>query len=455
MMAEGLNCRGMGMRDCGTALLTDFYQLTMAHAYFERSRNGTAVFELFVRRLPGSRRFLVAAGLEQALAYLETLRFTAEDIGYLEGLGSFSTAFLEFLSGLRFTGQVEAMPEGTIFFAEEPILRITAPLIQAQLVESRLINILHFQTMIASKAVRCVLAAQGRRLIDFGMRRAHEASAAVHAARAAYLAGFQATATVEAGHRFGIPVSGTMAHSFIEAHDREEDAFRDFVTSRPAGAIVLIDTYDTGRAARRVADLLRESKLAVEAVRIDSGDLAAEARKVRTILDSNGCQHVKIVLSGGLDETIIAQLVEAGVPVDAFGVGTSLDVSADAPSLDMAYKLQEYAGKPRRKWSPGKVTWPGAKQVFRERDPSGRRFIDRIVLTTEAASGHPLLNPVMSDGKRCAQVSSLAQIRARFAQELELLPAPLRELSGGDGGAVVEISDKVRALAAQADGDIR
>jgi nicotinate phosphoribosyltransferase len=246
------------------------------------------------------------------------------------------------------------MPEGTPFFADEPVLRVTAPLLEAQLIESRILNIVHFQTLIASKAARCVLAARGRRLVDFGLRRAHEAFAGLYAARAAYLTGFDATATVEAGRQFGIPLSGTMAHSFVEAHDREEDAFRDYVRSHPRGATLLLDTYDTERAAQRVVMLIRELKEqgvsgAIAAVRIDSGELAEQARAVRRILDTNGCSEVKIVLSGGLDEDVIERLLASNVPVDAFGVGTALDVSADAPSLDLAYKLQEYAGKPRRK----------------------------------------------------------------------------------------------------------
>jgi nicotinate phosphoribosyltransferase len=437
-----------------TALLTDLYQLTMAHAYFELSMNETAVFELFVRRLPPSRHFLVAAGLAQALEYLEELRFESEDLQFLGGLGGFSRRFLDHLGQLRFTGSVEAMPEGTPFFADEPILRVTAPLIEAQLVESRLLNIVHFQTLIASKAARCVLAARGRRLIDFGMRRAHEAHAALHAARAAYLAGFDATATVEAGRRFGIPLSGTMAHSFIEAHDREEDAFRNYVTSRPAGAALLIDTYDTRRAAHRVSELVRELQKRgmskpVEAVRIDSGNLAAQSRLVREILDAQGCRDVRIVLSGGLDENLIEQLVQDGVPADVFGVGTALDVSADAPSLDMAYKLQEYAGRPRRKRSPGKETLPGAKQVFRARGPHGGSIVDCVALMNEHFPGCALLAPVMSTG-----LPDLQSIRESCMRELRSLPQPLCQLGGEPSCVSIRISDALRDLAARADSSI-
>ncbi len=444
------------MSASGMPLLTDLYQLTMAHTYFERSMNGTAVFELFVRRLPPSRQFLLAAGLAQAIDYLQELRFERQDIEFLRGLRTFPDDFLGYLAQLRFTGSVDAMPEGTAFFADEPVLRVTAPLIEAQLVESRLLNIVHFQTLIASKAARCVLAAGGRRLIDFGMRRAHEAQAALLAARAAYLAGFHSTATVEAGRRFGIPLSGTMAHSFIEAHDREEDAFRNFVASRPGGVTLLIDTYDTERAAHRVVDLVRELKRpgSVDAVRIDSGDLAAQARSVRRIFDTNGCRDVRIVLSGGLDEYQVEELVKSGVPVDAFGVGTSLDVSADVPALDMAYKLQEYAGKPRRKWSPGKITWPGAKQVFRAREPGSHRICDQIALAHERLPGTALLAPVMSNGTLVGPLSTLPESRERAAAELDSLPASVRALSGESTAVSVNYSEELRALAARTDAQI-
>src|SRR5215471_2510081 len=294
------------MQSVGEALLTDLYQLTMAQAYFELGMQDNAVFELFVRRLPETRRFLLAAGLEQALEYIEDLRFTADDIAFLATLGRFRADFLDYLRSVRFTGAVHAMPEGSPFFAEEPIVRVSAPILEAQLLESRLINIVHFQTMIASKAARCVIAARGKQLIDFGTRRAHEAEAAVFAARAAYLAGFDATATVEAGRRFGIPLSGTLAHSFIEAHDREEQAVRRFVLSSPEPTTLLIDTYDTARALQRVIALEQELAQSggghgVRAVRIDSGDLGAQAHTTRATLDAHGCRHIKIVLSGGLD----------------------------------------------------------------------------------------------------------------------------------------------------------
>ena len=444
----------------GCALLTDLYQLAMAHAYFDHGMRDTAVFELYVRRLPSTRRFLVAAGLAQVIEYLEQLHFTDGDLEFLHGLGSFSNEFLDHLAAVRFRGNVSAMREGTPFFADEPILRVTAPLLEAQLVESRMLNIIHFQTLIASKAARCVMAARGRRLVDFGMRRAHEADAGVLAARAAYLAGFHATATVEAGRRFGIPLSGTMAHLFIEAHDREDDAFRNFLSTRPDAAILLIDTYDTERAADRVGALAHELQAGgrtrpIHGVRIDSGDLASHARAVRAILDRHGCTDIQIVLSGGIDEHNIDGLIRSGVPVDAFGVGTSLDVSADAPALDMAYKLQEYARKPRRKRSPGKATWPGAKQVFRERGPHGEAVRDQIALAGEACSGEPLLVEVMRDGRRIANQPELERLRAYCARELHTLPSYLRELQETKIPTPfpVAYSTALRALATRLDAD--
>jgi nicotinate phosphoribosyltransferase len=438
------------------ALLTDLYQLTMAQAYFELDMHETAVFELFVRRLPATRRFLLAAGLEQALEYVASLRFTAEEVEFLAGCGLFGRDFLEHLARVRFSGAIHALPEGTPFFAGEPIVRVTAPILEAQLLESRLLNIVHFQTTIASKAARCVIAAQGRQLIDFGMRRAHEADAALLSARAAYLAGFDATATVEAGRRFGLPLSGTLAHSFIEAHDSEEQAFRNFVLSRAAPTTLLIDTYDSARGLQRAIALARElaqsgREQGVAAIRIDSGELATQARTARAALDAHGCGNVRIVLSGNLDEQAIAGLVADGVPADAFGVGTSLAVSVDAPALDMVYKLQEYAGKPRRKRSPGKVTWPGVKQLWRERAGSGEYLRDRIALTDERLPGEPLLIEVMRNGVRERPAPAVSELRAHCRAELHALPAAVRGLAGAAGSYPVVISDALQSLARRLD----
>jgi nicotinate phosphoribosyltransferase len=435
------------------ALLTDLYQLTMLDAYFRAGMEATAVFELFVRRLPRVRGFLVAAGLEQAVEYLEELRFTADELEWVERDGRFGRDFVRHLAGLRFTGDVHAMPEGTVFFADEPILRVTAPLPQAQLVESRLINLVHFQTLIASKAARCALAAPGRVLVDFGMRRAHGAEAALLGARAGYLAGLSGTATALANLRFGVPVYGTMAHSFVQVHDDEAVAFAVFARSDPRHVVLLLDTYDTEAAAEKVVEVaaaLRAQGIRVAGVRLDSGDLAEHARRVRRILDGGGLRDVTIFASGNLDEYAIRDLVAAGAPIDGFGLGSRVDTSADAPYLDCAYKLQEYAGRARRKRSEGKATWPGRKQVYRRYGADGRMEGDVVTLDDALAPGEPLLRLVVRDGRRVAPLPSLADARARAAADLARLPEPLRRLEDG-APYPVTIGSAVQALTAKLD----
>lgn len=435
-------------------LLTDLYQLTMLEAYYENGLEDTAVFEFFVRRLPPERNFLVAAGLEQALAFLEALRFDQEELDWLAGCGKFRPSFIDRLAGLRFTGDVDAMPEGTVFFADEPIFRVMAPMPEAQLVESRLVNLLHLQTLIASKAARCVLTAPGRRLVDFGMRRAHGAEAAMAAARASYLAGFAATATVLAEQRFGIPTVGTMAHSFVQAHAEEAEAFLRFARCHPDNAVLLIDTYDTLMGARKVVELaprLAAEGIHVRGVRIDSGDLGELSRQVRAILDAGGCGGLDIFLSGSLDEYRLQELMAADTPADGFGIGTHLDVSQDAPSLDCVYKLQEYAGTARRKRSSGKATWPGRKQVFRHQDSQGRLDGDVLGLMDEAAPGKPLLAPVMRGGRRLSPGPGLEDSRERCARELAALPDSLRNLQPAAARYPVRISGALRDLAARVD----
>ena len=433
-------------------LLTDLYELSMLEAYAAHGMTEPATFELFVRKLPPARGFLMAAGLEQLVEFLETLRFTPEELAWLGEHGNFSRAFLRTLADLRFTGDVDAMPEGTVFFPDEPIVRVTAPLPEAQLIETRLINLVHFQTVIASKAAHMVLAAPGKQLVDFGLRRAHGAEAGLLAARASYLAGFAGTATVLASRAFGIPMTGTMAHSFIQAHDSEELAFDRFAHVRPQALTLLIDTYDTEHAAAIVARLaprLAAQGITVGAVRLDSGDLGAHARKVRGILDAAGQQAIRIFASGGLDEHALAKLCGEGAPIDGFGVGTSLSTSADAPALDCAYKLQEYAGRPRRKRSEGKATWPGRKQVFRRHSPDGRIAGDAIVLEGEPGAGEPLLRPAMRQGRRVGDFPTLTAARAHAAAALAQLPEPLRRLRPAP--VPVEISPGIRELAARAD----
>jgi nicotinate phosphoribosyltransferase len=415
----------------GGPLLTDLYQLNMMQAYLDRGETKTAVFEMFFRKLPARRGFLVAAGLEQGLDFLEALRFGPEEIDWLTRSGRFGRDFIDYLARFRFSGDVDALPEGTLFFPDEPILRVTAPLPEAQLVETRLINLLHFQTLIAAKAARMVLAAPGKLLVDFGLRRAHGAEAGLLAARAAYIAGFSGSATMLAEPVFGIPIYGTMAHSFVQAFDDEAVAFENFARSRPQNLILLIDTYDTEEGARKVLALaprLAAAGIELRGVRLDSGDLGDLARKVRAILDAGGLADVQIFASGGLDEDVLADFVKAGTPIDGFGVGTSLTTSSDVPALDCAYKLQEYAGLPRRKRSTGKATWPGRKQVWRRYDASGLMAGDVLTVEGDAQEGEPLLQAVMQAGKRVGSRPALADLRARVARGLRRLPPDLKTL---------------------------
>lgn len=415
-------------------LLTDLYQLNMIQAYLDHGKTDTAVFEFFVRKLPPSRGFLLVAGLEQCLDFLENLRFSPEDIDWLRRSGRFGESLVSNLEGFRFTGDVYAMPEGTVAFPNEPLLRVVAPLPQAQLVETRIINILHFQTLIASKAARHVLLAPGKRLVDFGLRRAHGAEAGLMAARASYVAGYAGTATMSAGQLFGIPIYGTMAHSFIQAFDDEAAAFEAFAESRPEGLVLLIDTYDTEAAARKVVTLARKLAargIRVSGVRLDSGDLVALSKGVRRILDEGGLQDVTIFASGGIDEEELVQFRRADAPIDGYGIGTSLTTSFDVPALDCAYKLQEYAGVGRRKRSAGKATWPGRKQVWRCHGADGRMAGDVLSLESDTQPGEPLIRQVMKGGRRLGSAPSLDKIRERATKELARLPEALQLLDPG------------------------
>jgi nicotinate phosphoribosyltransferase len=437
-----------------SALLTDLYQLNMMQAYLDRGETKTAVFEFFVRKLPRDRGFLIAAGLEQVLEFLTQLRIAPEELDWLASSGRFGKNVLDYLAGLRFTGDIHAMPEGTVFFAGEPILRVTAPLPEAQLIETRVINLLQFQSMIAAKAARMVLAAPGKRLVDFGLRRAHGAEAGLLAARASYIAGFAGTATVLADKRFGIPIFGTMAHSYVQIHDDETEAFENFARARPKNLILLIDTYDTEAAARKVVALaprLKAAGISIAGVRLDSGDLIALSKSVRRILDEGGFSDVTIFASGGIDETVIAKLMRSGAPIDGFGIGSSLTTSYDAPGLDCVYKLEEYAGLPRRKRSAGKATWPGRKQVWRRFAADGRMAGDTLSVEDDKQPGEPLIELVMQGGKRVGPAPTLAQIRERAAWDLGRLPEPLRSLEA-DASYPVEVSETLTRLAAEVDG---
>lgn len=447
------------MIDPGSVLLTDLYELTMLQAYFDEGLHEQAVFELFVRALPPQRRFLMAAGVEQVLDYLETLRFTAAELDWLRVTGRFRPAFIDMLRDFCFTGDVYAMREGTVFFGNEPVLRIEAPIAEAQFVESRLINLVNFSSLIATKAARCVLAASDRTLVDFGLRRAHAGEAGLLAARASYLAGFAGSATVLAAQRYDIPMFGTMAHSYIEAHDLETDAFSAFAVSQPNAVTLLIDTYDTEAAAIKVVALapsLAARGVKLASVRLDSGDLADHARKVRTILDEGGLGEVRIFASGNLDEYRIAALMASNAPIDGFGIGTQLTTSADAPTLDSVYKLQSYAGRARRKRSEGKATWPGAKQVWRTLDTAGRLARDRIARADEPppeGDSLPLLQPVMRHGRRLTPAEPLAALRFHATSELARLPEELKQFAPVDSASryPVEISAGLSTLAQQLD----
>ena len=432
------------------ALFTDLYELTMAAAFYREGMREAATFSLFARRLPPTRGFLVAAGLEDALEYARSLQFTPDAVEYLRSLDRFEPEFLEYLATLRFTGRIRAVPEGTVIFPDEPMLEVTAPVIEAQLLESALLNACHLQTVLASKAARVVVAAQGRELAEFGLRRSHGTDAALKAARCAWMAGFGSTSDVLAGRAYGIPVSGTMAHSFVTAFEDELEAFRAYARAFPESAVLLIDSYDTLEGARKAVTVARELAArghALAAVRLDSGDLLALSRQVRRILDEAGFAGVRIVASGGLDEHDIASLVAAGAPVNSFGVGTRLNVSADAPSLDLVYKLVRYGDRDVLKLSEGKETWVGAKAVYRSFGAGGLMAGDVLALEDEPppiGDSESLLQVVMGAGEPLRPPPSLADVRRRCAEQLATLPDDLKRLTG-HGEVPVAVSPGLRA----------
>lgn len=429
------------------ALFTDLYEIAMLRAYAELGMTERAVFSLFVRELPERRNFLLACGLADLLNEIEALRFNENELRYLAALGSFPQGFLDWLSKFRFTGDIYAMPEGTPFFANEPILEIVAPIAEAQLLETLVLNQIGLQTILASKAVRFVCAARGRGIVDFGARRAQGIDAATKGARAFFVAGVEATSNLAAGNAYGIPVAGTMAHSFVEACGSEAEAFENYARVFP-DTTLLVDTYDTIAGVKKVIALaraLRESFM-VRAVRLDSGDLDQLSRAVRRLLDEAGLRHVHIVASGGLDEEAVDRLAAAGAPIDVFGVGTDMAVAKDAPALDIAYKLTEYAGLGRMKLSPGKRTLPGRKQVFRQmREAMAAR--DVIARADEALDGAPLLRPVMRAGRRLDDVPrDIAQIRDDARAALAALPPALKELAAPATPYEAAISGKLAEL---------
>ncbi len=409
-----------------TGLFLDLYELTMAQVYFERELFGKAVFSLFIRNRPKKRPFFLFAGLNPFLTLLNQFKFEDSDLEYLEGLKLFKKDFLDYLGKISFKGKIRSLLEGTIFFEGEPICEVEGDLISAQLIETLILNTLHIETLIATKALLCVMEAQNKPLFDFSARRTHGISSSLHVARASYIAGFSGTSNVLAGKLWGIPVVGTMAHSFIEVFPTEEEAFKAFAKTYPERSILLIDTYDTLKAAQKIVRLkefFESENIKIKGVRIDSGDFVKISKRVREILDKGGLKEVKIFLSGGLDEVEIKKLLKKKTPVDGFGVGTKIGVSEDCPYFEMGYKLVEYEGKPCFKLSPKKELLPGAKSLYRVWDENDRFIFDLIALKEEKVelSSYPksenLLKPVYKDGT-VLYLEDLETIRKRVKSEL-------------------------------------
>ncbi len=440
----------MALEQPSSALFTDLYQLTMVRAYLRSGKTGEAVFSLFIRQYPQDRGYFVFAGLEDVLTYLEGFRFTEADIEHLRRGGRFDEEFLEQLARVSFTGDVRGMREGTVFFTDEPVLEVRAPLIEAQLVETRLINIVNLQTILATKASRVVAAARGRPVVDFAARRTHGMEASYSFARSAYMAGFEGTSNVGAAAEYGIRPVGTMAHSFVTAFALETEAFREYARSFPDDCTLLVDTYDTVEGVRRaieVARELREHGQRLRAVRLDSGDLDEMARRSRAMLDEAGFPEVEVFVSGGLDEFEVEELVSGGAPINGFGVGTKAGVSADAPWTDCAYKMVEFEGRPVMKLSSAKVSAPGPKQVYRSKGEDGMMNNDVL-----AAAGEPapqgragLLTEVMRGGRRVAPQLSLAEVREHCLRGLSELPAAYKALRS-PAPYRVKVSEGLRRL---------
>lgn len=412
-------------------LFTDLYELTMAASYFDNRIFSEATFSVFVRDT-SRRNYFVAAGLEDALRELEAFQFSEDELTYLRGTGLFSEAFIDHLKGLRFTGTIQALPEGTIFFPNEPVLEVTAPLIESQIIETFILNTIGFQTNVASKGARCVYAAKDRPLVDFSLRRTQGQDAGLKVARSTFLVGFSATSNVLAGKEFGLPVSGTMAHSYILSFDREIDAFASFAETFPKSSVFLIDTYDTLEGARNAAKVALEMQArghTLLGVRLDSGDMADLSQQVRKLLDKAGLSDVKIYASSGFDEFEIMDIISHDAQIDAFGVGTKLGVSADVPYLDIVYKLVRFNQRNIRKLSTGKVSLAGEKQIFRRVDGNGMLAEDIIGLREDRiADAEPLLKKVMANG-RCIEASpSLQDIQTRFKANFQQLPEEFRSI---------------------------
>ena len=438
--------------DSELALLTDLYQLTMTQAYWKEAYDQRATFSLFFRKLPPQRRFILACGQQHAAALVNELRFGETALAKLAETGLFETGFLDWLRDWRFEGDIHTLPEGTPVFPDEPLLEVEAPIAHAQLLESLLMNLVQLETVLASKAVRLVIAAQGHPVVDFGMRRMHGIDAAVRGVRAYRTAGLAGTSNVLGGLRHGLAINGTMAHSYILAHDDEYEALRVFARHYP-DTTLLVDTHDTLEGVRKVITLMREEPdIRVQAIRLDSGDLGDLAKQARQLLDSAGHGEIRIIASSGLDEHAISALLEDGAPIDAFGVGTQMGVSADAPVIDLSYKLVAYAGQPRVKHSTGKTNLPCAKQVYRHHAEDGRYLGDTIALRDEAFDdsaerGKPLLRPMVIAGELNADEMACADsARERVAQALKQLPSDALQLDNGESGYVVTLSPELERL---------
>lgn len=418
-------------------LVTDLYELTMAASYLREGMNGEATFSLFIRGYPSHRAYFVSAGIEHLVDLVTGMRFSESSIEYIASTGKFPSSFIDYLRDFRFTGTMRAIPEGRIFFANEPVVEVTAPIIEGQLLETLVLNVVQLETLIASKAARCVHAARGRSLIDFSFRRTQGVDAGVKAARTSYLVGFDGTSNVLAGKLYGIPVFGTMAHSYVTSFEHELDSFLAFYRTFPENTVLLIDTYDTVSGARKaveVARIMAADGKVLKGVRLDSGDMAALSREVRRLFRESGLEGVSILASGNLDEFKIQELIEAGAEIDVFAVGTRMGVSSDAPYLDIAYKLVEYDGRPILKLSSGKKTWVGRKQVYRLHDAQGMMKEDILSLLSERqVEGEPLLTVVVDEGKRRNPPESLSAIRERFSRDWNALPPPCREIRPTEG----------------------
>ncbi|SDN78239.1 nicotinate phosphoribosyltransferase [Vreelandella arcis] len=442
----------LSVADDELALLTDLYQLTMTQAYWKEGMHDTpATFSLFFRQLPPSRRFILACGQQHAAATLSQLHFNDSAIEKLASTGRFDDDFLNWLSNWRFSGDIWTVPEGTPVFPHQPLLEVDAPIAEAQLLESLIMNLVQLETVLASKAVRMAWAAGDRPVVDFGMRRVHGIDAAVRGVRAYKTAGLSGTSNVLGGLRHGLALNGTMAHSYILAHDDELSAFRAFARHYP-NTTLLVDTYDTLQGVKNVIEILSDSpSLSVSSIRLDSGDLGSLAKRARTLLDDAGYSAIKIIASSGLDEVSIADLIAQGAPIDAFGVGTQMGVSADAPVIDMSYKLVEYAGEPRIKHSPGKTNLPGRKQIYRRRDTQGQYLGDTIAQRDETGiDGEALLVPTVTRGAINRDVMDDAEhARTRVAEALPCFPGTVTSLADGESDYPVELSDALAHLSSK------